>query len=125
MVPPGVEVVVAANRDPVFGPMISLGPGGTLVDLSGPPELRPGRLDRAAAREMAARGTVGRLLAGYRGRPPADLEAVVDCLVAVSGFAADNRDRVAALEINPLIVHPAGQGAVAADALLVVGRTEK
>ena len=60
------------------------------------------------------------VLRGARGRPPADIDAVAQALAALSRFIADNAERYAEIDINPLIVRSEGQGAVAVDALLVV-----
>ena len=63
---------------------------------------------------------VGKLLTGYRGRPPADIAALVETALACTRYAAANVDALLELDINPVIVRPAGRGAVAVDALIRV-----
>jgi hypothetical protein len=58
---------------------------------------------------------LNRLLAGFRGRPPADRPALAAAALALARFFLDHRDRIADIEINPLLVRPAGRGAVAVD----------
>ena len=64
------------------------------------------------------------MLTGYRGLPVADLESAVDAIMAVADFAASRADRILELDVNPLIVRPEGQGAVAADALIRLAEPE-
>ena len=67
----------------------------------------------------------GKLLAGFRGQPPGDLDALVDVSVSVSKLALDFGDRIRALDINPLLVLPKGQGVKAVDALMELDPSEK
>jgi acyl-CoA synthetase (NDP forming) len=76
--------------------------------------------DEAAAREMIAEIKAAPLLTGYRGRPALDVEALAATLARVSQLIADHADRIAEIDVNPLFVRPAGQGVVAADALIVL-----
>ena len=71
------------------------------------------------ALEMIEATRSAKLLAGYRGRPAADMAALADVIARVSHLAYDLRTEVAAADVNPLMVLPAGQGVVAADALIV------
>ena len=117
----GVEMIVGVSRDPDFGPMLALGTGGVFVDLLDDVVLSPIPLDATEAREML-RGLRGRrLLDGVRGAPPADADALVALLVAVSDFAAAACGALEALDLNPVIVHPRGQGVSVADAGIVTG----
>jgi acetyltransferase len=95
------------------------GLGGVFVDVMRDVAFRVGRLNANEARRMLddVRGVA--LLRGARGRPAADEEALIDVLVRVSHLAADLRDELSELDLNPLIVLPAGHGVVAVDALLV------
>jgi acetyl coenzyme A synthetase (ADP forming)-like protein len=109
----GVELLVGAVEDPVFGPLVALGPGGTLAELIGAAAFRLAPLTDADADELVETEKVGRLLAGYRGAPPADLRSVTDLLLRV-GRLVDDVPELAELDLNPVIAGP--QGCVAVDA---------
>jgi len=115
-----VEVIVGVLRDADFGPVVVFGSGGVLVELFEDSSLRLPPLSRREAREMIDETEAARLLAGFRGKPAADVEALVDTLVRVSQLAVDLEGQIAALDINPLLVLPNGQGVRAVDALLEV-----
>ena len=118
MIEGGVETVIGTKRDPMFGPVVMFGLGGVYVEVLKDVTLRLAPVDRATALEMI-RGIKGfPLLAGARGKPPADLDALADALVAMSRFAAAHPE-VASAEINPFIALP--QGGVAVDALILTG----
>jgi len=118
MIEGGVETVIGTKRDPMFGPVAMFGLGGVYVEVLKDVTLRLAPLDRATALDMI-RGIKGfPLLAGARGRSPADLDALADALVAMSRFAAAHPE-VASAEINPFIALP--QGGVAVDALILTG----
>ena len=117
----GVEMIVGVSRDPDFGPMLAVGTGGVFVELLDDAVLSPIPVDAAEAREML-RGLRGRrLLDGVRGAPPADTDALIRLLVAVSEFAEAAGGALEALDLNPVIVHPRGQGVSVADAGIVTG----
>ena len=117
----GVEVIVGVSRDPDFGPMLAVGLGGVLVEVLDDVALSPAPVDAVEAREML-RGLRGRrILDGVRGAPPADIDALVALLVSVSELAASAGDALEALDLNPVIVHPRGQGITVADAGIVTG----
>lgn len=124
MVQGGVaELIVGVTRDELFGPVMTIGSGGVLVELlkdSVTLLLPSSRADIAAA----LRGLrLFPLLDGYRGRPKADLDAAIDAILGISEFALENADTVDELDINPLIVCAEGQGAWIADALMVSSPT--
>ncbi|MGC8838417.1 MAG: acetate--CoA ligase family protein, partial [Anaerolineae bacterium] len=122
MVPPtAVEVILGVLRDPDFGPVVVFGSGGILVELLKDSALRLPPLSREEALEMVRETRGARLLQGFRGRPPADVDALADALVRLSQLAVDLGDLVRALDINPLMVLPQGQGVRAVDALVEVG----
>ena len=116
----GFEVIVGAVNDPFFGPVVVFGLGGVFTELMKDLTYRFAPFDAAAAKEMIAEIKGAALLSGYRGRPVLDTEALADVLVRVSLLIADHADRIAEIDINPLFVRPAGQGVVAADALIVL-----
>jgi acyl-CoA synthetase (NDP forming) len=115
-----VEVIVGLLQDADFGPVVVFGLGGILVELLTDSSLRLPPLSRRDAREMIEETRASRLLAGFRGKPAADVEALVTALVRVSQLAVDLRGQIAALDINPLMVLPEGKGVRAVDALVDV-----
>ena len=124
MVEGGVaELIVGVTRDPLFGPVMTVGSGGVLVELlkDSATLLLPAEPRRV---EAALRGLkLFPLLDGFRGRPKADLAAAIDAVLKISGFALANAETLAELDINPLIVCAEGKGAWVADALLVTGNS--
>jgi acetyltransferase len=111
--PHAQEVIVGASIDPLFGPIVLFGQGGTAVEVLADRAVGLPPLNRVLARELVSRTRVARLLAGYRDHPPADMVALQDALVAVSQMLAD-LPHVAELDINPLWVDE--QGVLALDA---------
>ena len=110
------EVIVGARRDPQFGPVVLVGLGGIAVEILKDVALAPAPVSAARARALVDSLAAAPLLHGARGRPPLDVDAVVDAVVRVSWLAADLGPRLVDLEVNPLIVRRAGGGAVAVDA---------
>jgi acyl-CoA synthetase (NDP forming) len=120
MIAGGVETVIGVKRDPVFGPVVMFGLGGVFVEVLKDVTLRLAPVDRAGALDMI-RGIKGfALLAGARGKPAADLDALADAIVALSRFGAAHPE-VASAEINPFIALP--DGGVAVDALILTEPT--
>jgi acetate---CoA ligase (ADP-forming) len=117
-VPAGPELAVGIARDPDLGPLIVVGAGGVLVELLADRAVALPPVDEPTARQMIAGLRVGRLLAGVRGAPPADLDAVVRAVTALSEVARELGDELEALDVNPLICGP--HGAIAVDALAVI-----
>jgi acyl-CoA synthetase (NDP forming) len=118
MVPRGVEMIVGALQDPVFGPVIACGTGGILVDVLADMAFRLHPLSGSDAAEMVGELRGARLLRGYRGSPPADESALRDVLVRVSELLRVAPE-VQELDLNPVIVLP--QGAQVADVRLRIG----
>jgi acyl-CoA synthetase (NDP forming) len=114
----GAELLVGAFQDPVFGPLVALGPGGTLAELIGDASFRLAPLTDVDAEELVRGGKAGRLVAGYRGAPPADEAALVDLVLRI-GRLAEQLPGVAELDLNPVIALPDGCAAV--DARVRVG----
>jgi acyl-CoA synthetase (NDP forming) len=119
---PVAELIVGVTRDPVFGPALVLGSGGVLVELLRDSATLLLPTDRRAVADAIAGLKGAPLLAGFRGRPKGDMEAVVDAVMAVAAFAMAHRASLAELDVNPLLVMPEGHGgpagAVAVDALI-------
>jgi acyl-CoA synthetase (NDP forming) len=120
MVTGGVaELIVGIMGDPLFGPVVTVGSGGVLVELlqDSATLLLPASREEI---EAALRGLkLFPLLDGYRGRPKADLDAAIDAILGIASFALEHSETVAELDINPLIVCRQGKGAWIADALMV------
>ena len=119
MAPEGVELIIGARRDPVLGPVLVVGPGGLLAELAPQVSRRMLPLRAGEARAMLEELSVTPLLHGYRGAPEADLDAAVAAIEGVAAAAVAAGERLEAVEVNPLLVHPRGQGATAVDALLL------
>jgi acetyl-CoA synthetase len=112
------EVLVGVTVDPQFGQVLVIGTGGVLTELlrdtvSLLPPFTPGAIETALKRLA-----VYKLLAGYRGKPAADIAALVETAIACARYAEANVDSLLELDINPVIVRPAAHGAVAVDALI-------
>jgi acetate---CoA ligase (ADP-forming) len=119
MVEPGVEMVVGVTQDALFGPTVTVGLGGVLVEVLRDTALRVPPFGEDQARSMLSELRGRALLDGVRGRPPADLDALVEVVLRVQRMALELDGELSELDINPLMVLPRGQGAVALDALAV------
>jgi acyl-CoA synthetase (NDP forming) len=122
MVEGGVgELIVGVTRDQLFGPVMTVGTGGVLVELlkDSATLLLPASCDEVEAALKGLR--LYPLLDGYRGREKADVAAAVDAILAISRFVQEHADAIEELDVNPLIVCGEGKGAWIADALLVLG----
>lgn len=115
--PGAVELIAGASSDPVFGPVLLFGQGGTAVETIADRALALPPLNAVLARDMIQRTRVARLLAGYRGRPPANLDAIGEVLVRLSSLLADLPE-VREIDINPLLADH--EGVLALDARMRV-----
>lgn len=123
MLPPGgIEVFVGVKEDNAFGPTVLFGLGGIFVEILDDIAIRLAPIDKEEAMAMISEVKGYRLLTGARGRPPADVEALANVLVQVSHLAAGLGGAIREMDINPLLVYPAGQGAKIADALITIKR---
>ncbi|GAB5469860.1 MAG: acetate--CoA ligase family protein [Rhodospirillales bacterium] len=116
MVADGVDCILGAKVDPVFGPLVLFGLGGIFTEILDDVAIRHAPVDEAEAKAMIESLQGLALLQGARGRPAADLEALTAAIVTVSRLIAGLADQVQALEINPLRALP--QGALGLDALI-------
>jgi len=116
MIGGGVECIVGASDDPVFGPIIMFGVGGVMVEILSDVVFRRAPLDAAGAREMIHSVRSFPLLSGFRGKPKADVAALARAIADFSQLVAHNSRAFNCIEINPLLVLPDGQGVVALDA---------
>ncbi|MBT2505414.1 acetate--CoA ligase family protein [Streptomyces sp. ISL-98] len=119
MVERGVEMVVGVTQDALFGPTVTVGLGGVLVEVLRDASVRVPPFGEADARSMLGELRGHALLEGVRGAPAADVDALVEVVLRVQRMALELGDVLAELDINPLMVLRRGQGAVALDALAV------
>ncbi len=119
MAPKGLEVIVGMRRDPTFGPMMMFGMGGTLVEQLKDISFRVAPLSAEDINEMVDSTIAGKLLKGVRGSALADIEAVQAVIAALSQLSLDFPE-IEEIEINPLVVYPQGQGALALDSRTVL-----
>ncbi len=119
MVSGGQEVIVGVSRDRIFGPLVMFGLGGVYVEALADVSFRLAPLTQADAAEMIDEVRSAKLLTGLRGAPPADRAALIDAIVRIGQLAVDN-PQIKELDINPLIVRAAGQGALAVDARIIL-----
>ena len=117
MAPEGVEMIVGVSRDETFGPLVTVGLGGIFTEILADAASLPVPIGRAEARRMIEGLAGAALLGGARGRPPGDIDALIDIVARVSQFADDQRETVAEVDLNPVIVHENGLTVV--DALIV------
>ncbi|MBV8910300.1 MAG: acetate--CoA ligase family protein, partial [Gammaproteobacteria bacterium] len=119
MVSDGVaEILVGITTDPQFGQLLTLGSGGVLTELLRDTVTLLPPFTAADIAAAVARLRVGRLLGGFRGRPPGDVAALIDAALGCTRYAAAHLEQLAELDLNPVIVRPAGLGAMAVDALI-------
>ena len=118
MSPKGVELMVGAKRDPGWGTVLLLGLGGIWVEALGDVQVLAGNADGAQILEALGKLRSAKFLAGVRGAPPADLDAVVQVLLAI-GQLMQTIPELTEIDVNPLMVHAKGQGATALDALII------
>ena len=116
----GVELILGFHHDAQLGPVILLGMGGIAAELYHDTSLRLAPVSRRDAQEMINELKTSALLNGFRGRPIADSEALVDAIVAFSNMVEAIGSELQEAEINPLFVLPRGQGVVAADGVVIV-----
>ncbi|MGH3020191.1 MAG: acetate--CoA ligase family protein, partial [Gaiellaceae bacterium] len=122
MIARGTELLAGLVQDPVFGPLVAFGPGGVLAELIGEAAFRIAPLTDADAEELVSSGKAGRLVAGFRGAPPADAEALVDIVLRLA-LLGEELPAVAELDLNPVLALP--DRCVAVDARVRVRRPER
>src|SRR5947209_6073901 len=115
----GREMILGVTRDPDFGPMLMVGLGGIHVEVLRDVAFAPVPLGPVEAMELIGQLKGAALLDGLRGEQPADKTALAQLMEALSRFAADHADLIAEIDLNPVIVHPEGEGLTVVDALIV------
>jgi acetyltransferase len=116
--PNGRELMIGIIRDPVFGPVISFGSGGTMVEVMQDSAISLPPLNRRLARDLIDRTKVSRMLASFRHMPAINMELLIDILLRVSNMACE-LPWIREMDINPLLMDE--NGAVAVDARILVG----
>jgi acetyltransferase len=115
----GVEVILGATRDPLFGPICMFGLGGTFVEAMKDVTFRLAPMWEVSAEIMIRTIKAYSVLQGVRGQPPSDVDAIKDCILRLSQMVTDHPE-IAELDINPLIVYPEGEGCVVADSRILL-----
>lgn len=119
MITDGVaEILVGVNVDPQFGQLLVLGAGGVMTELLRDSVTLLPPFTSSAIAAALARLKVAKLLGGFRRRPAADVPALIETVLACARYAESNLETLTELDINPVIVRPAGRGALAVDALI-------
>ena len=121
MVERGVELLVGIATDPVFGPVVACGAGGTAVELLGDVAVRVCPLGGGDAAAMVGSLAIAPMLEGFRGLPPVDRGALEELIARVGALAETHRE-VVELDLNPVLARP--DGALAADSRIRVASAE-
>jgi acyl-CoA synthetase (NDP forming) len=114
----GLELVVGASRDSQWGPILMVGLGGVWVEALGDVQLLPPDLPHAVIVERLRDLKASKLLTGFRGSEPVDLDAVAEVVQKLGALMLSNPE-IIEVDVNPLVVYPKGSGVVALDALFV------
>jgi len=125
MAPPGREIILGITRDSTFGPMLMVGLGGIHVEVLRDIAFTPVPIGEQEALALLNQLKGAALLGSIRGTPPADCAALAKLIAKLSGFAADHADLIEEIDLNPVIVHPQGQGLTVVDALIVKRKPEE
>ncbi len=118
MIKNGVEAILGVTNDPLFGPAVMFGLGGIFAEVLKDVSFRLAPVTASVALEMIEEIAGYPALAGARGKPRADVEALADAIVRLSALAVDLKDHIGELDVNPLFVFAEGRGVKAADALI-------
>jgi acyl-CoA synthetase (NDP forming) len=119
MAPKGTEIIIGVNSDKQFGPVLMVGLGGVFVEVFKDVALCPCPVTLAEAKNLLAKLKSYKLLTGYRGSLPADVDALAEVIVKVSDYATENKNELKELDLNPVFVYPKGEGVSVVDALVV------
>jgi acetyl-CoA synthetase (ADP-forming) len=120
MAKPDLEVIVGGIRDPVFGPVVMFGLGGVFVEVLKDVSFRVAPLSDADVDDMVREVRGYRVLEGFRGSPPRDLDALKKVILGVSRMMVEVGE-IAELDLNPVILYPRGEGALIVDARVILG----
>ena len=115
----GIEIIVGTMTDRKFGPMVMVGLGGLTTELFRDVVYRPAPVNAEEAGAMLAVLKAAPLLNGFRAAAKADVSALAELIADISVLAARHASEIAEIELNPVMVHPEGQGVTIVDALVV------
>ncbi|MBS7780972.1 acetate--CoA ligase family protein [Acidovorax sp. CCYZU-2555] len=115
----GTELIAGISRDPVFGPVVMVGMGGIYAEVLRDVAVQPAPVSQGQALAMIRSLRLFPLLDGARGQARADIDAAARAVARLSEFACTHRDQVGEIDLNPILVRPAGQGIAILDALMV------
>jgi acetyltransferase len=118
MVSDGVELILGMTYDQQFGPLIVCGAGGVMVEIFKDAAVLLPPVEHKDVAAALATLKASKLLSGFRGAPPADVDALVECCTRFADFVAATDGRFAAIDLNPVFVRPRGHGVRIADALI-------
>ena len=116
----GVEFLVGARWDEQFGPFLVVGAGGVTSEVARDVQVELAPVDEPLALEMLSRLRIAPLLEGFRGGPAGDVSAAARVIAAISQLATDAGDALVEFDVNPLRVHPEGEGCTVLDAVAIV-----
>ena len=119
MAPAGVEIIIGVTNDKQFGPMLLVGLGGIFVEVFKDAALYPAPLSKTEALNMLKQLKSYKMLTGYRGSKPCDIDALTDMMVKIGDYAYEHKDEVKEMDLNPVFVYSEGEGVCAVDALIV------
>jgi acetyltransferase len=122
MLPPGKEIILGMTRDPRFGPLLMFGLGGIYTEALKDVSFRLAPIRENVAGEMIKDIRSIKLLEGVRGERPSDLDAIADCLLRLSQLVTSH-PQIKELDLNPVIVYPRGEGAMVADARVILSES--
>lgn len=115
----GVEMIIGISSDKKFGPILMVGMGGVFVEVFKDVAMYPCPFGKDEAFKMIESLKSYKLLKGYRGSKPRDIDALADVMVKLSEYAAKNKDLVKEIDLNPVFVYPEGEGVSIVDAVLI------
>ena len=118
MASPGREIILGVSHDSTWGPLLLVGLGGVLAEALGDVAVAPVPLDQGQARALVGRLKGAQIFGRFRGLAPADLDALSLLMARLSQFAYDHAGEISAIDLNPVIVHAAGEGVSVVDALI-------
>ncbi len=118
MAPAGCEMIAGIKSDPQLGPILLVGMGGIFAEVFRDVAMCPCPVAKHEALTMLESLKSAKLLHGYRGSAPLDVDALADALVKISNYAAENSSRITEMDVNPLVVYEQGKGVIALDGLI-------